>query len=71
MLKRDIGLLCPEGKVAGKIKLSDKYYTKGCFRYDEKTDGYWCPAGDLLTVISRWRGTTQSRGIFNTAPVPV
>ena len=73
-LKRDIGLLCPQGKAVGQIKQSDKYYTKGCFCYDESSDGYWCPAGELLTVISRYRGigvTTGLLGMSNTEPVPV
>jgi len=59
-IKRDISLLCPEGKAAGESKKSDKYYTKGCFRYDESTDGYWCPAGALLTVISRYQGNDKT-----------
>lgn len=61
-LKREIGLLCPEGKTAGQIKQSDKYYTKGCFRYDEASEGYWCPVGELLTVISRYRGNDRTPG---------
>ncbi len=59
-LKRDIGLLCPEGKTTGQIKQSDKYYTKGCFRYDEASAGYWCPAGELLTAISRYKGNDKT-----------
>jgi transposase len=61
-LKRDIGLLCPEGKIAGEGKQSDKYYTKGCFRYDESSDHYRCPAGELLTVVSRYRGNDKTPG---------
>jgi len=61
-LKRDIGLLCPEGKIAGEGKQSDKYYTKGCFCYDESSDHYRCPAGELLTVVSRYRGNDKTPG---------
>jgi len=61
-LKRDIGLLCPEGKTAGEGKQSEKYYTKGCFRYDESSDGYRCPTGELLTVVSRYRGNDKTPG---------
>lgn len=61
-LNRDIGLLCPEGKTAGEGKQSDRYYTKGCFRYDESSNSYRCPAGELLTVISRYRGNDKTPG---------
>jgi len=50
-LERDINLLCPEGQIPGQGKASTKYYTKGCFDYDESTDSYRCPAGEVLTAI--------------------
>jgi len=59
-LKRDINLLCPESQKPGQGKTSEKYYTKGCFDYDESTDSYRCPVGETLTVKSRYKGNDKA-----------
>jgi hypothetical protein len=61
-LKRDISLLCPEGKSPGQGKASTKYYTKGCFDYDEWTDSYCCPAGEKLIALSKYKGNGKAPG---------
>ena len=61
-LERDINLLCPEGKVPGKGKESDKRYTKGQFYYDEQGDGYRCPAGQWLKLEWTYQGKANSPG---------
>ena len=46
-LERDISLLCPDGKQPGQVK-HGKVYPKSKFTYDELSDTYRCPAGQLL-----------------------
>ena len=55
-LERDSNLLCPEGKVPAKGKMSDKRYTKDLFHYDEQSDGYRCPAGQWLKLEWTYQG---------------
>ena len=47
-LKKDINLLCPEGKAAGQVRGS-KVFHKSVFQYNEEEDYYLCPAGHHLT----------------------
>jgi len=61
-LERDINLLCPEGKVPGEGKASNKQYTKGQFEYDEQRDSYYCPAGQRLELEWTYQGNTNSPG---------
>lgn len=49
-LEREISLLCPDGKKPGQVK-QGKVYAKGQFTYDEASDSYRCPAGQLLTKL--------------------
>jgi transposase len=46
-LARDINLLCPEGKRAGKPR-AGKVFPKSQFRYQSLEDVYVCPAGEYL-----------------------
>ena len=46
-LERDINLLCPEGKGAGKPRAGN-VFSKGQFRYIPLDDVYECPAGEQL-----------------------
>lgn len=46
-LERDINLLCPEGKGAGKPR-AGKVFPKSQFRYNPLEDVYVCPAGEQL-----------------------
>ncbi|KEQ15805.1 hypothetical protein GZ77_04535 [Endozoicomonas montiporae] len=59
-LKRDISLLCPEGKEPGKPKESAKFQ-KGHFYYDETNDVYHCPAGKELVLIGKIKGSTRTK----------
>lgn len=61
-IKRDISLLCPEGRVLGQGKSSDKKYTKGQFQYDEQEDSYRCPAGEQLVLMSTYKGNKKTAG---------
>jgi len=56
-LRRDVDLLCPEGKSrTPNLAKSGKIFPKSAFTYDEQTDAYQCPARQTLTVIERVRG---------------
>ena len=68
-LKREISLLCPEGKEPGKPKESAKFQ-KGHFHYDETNDGYRCPAGKELTLIGKIKESsrTKEQKIYANAP---
>jgi len=59
-IKRDISLLCPEGREPGKAKDS-RYYSKGKFVYDEESDSYRCPAGESLIRLYHYKGTEQHK----------
>jgi len=60
-LERDISLLCPESRKLGQPK-SGAYFTKGQFQYDEYTNSYGCPAGEMLTPMGSVKGTDKSPG---------
>lgn len=62
--RREIELLCPEGRSEGEqwLRRSSKQFPKSRFRYDPATDSYECPHGARLTVISRYAGNEQHRG---------
>lgn len=68
-LAHEISLLCPESRQAGKPKVSDKYYPKSQFEYDEASDSYRCPAGATLIAVERWRGNENAPGytLYGTA----
>lgn len=68
-LERDISLLCPEGKEAGKPKESAKFQ-KGHFYYDETNDVYRCPAGKELVLIGKIKGSsrTKEQKIYGNGP---
>ena len=60
-LNNEIDLLCPEGQLDGPggspIKQSKKKYPKGAFDYQQDTDSYRCPAGQLLVPVGSYQGT--------------
>lgn len=49
-LERNISLLCPEGKTPKVAKQGSQFH-KRCFQFDEATDTYRCPAGQMLIFI--------------------
>lgn len=59
-IKNDISLLCPESTKPGAAKKSALYH-KGEFEYDEQTDTYRCPAGQILIPIRTSVGTDKTR----------
>lgn len=59
-IKNDISLLCPESTTPGAIKKSALYH-KGQFEYDEQSDTYRCPAGQLMIPIRTRTGTDKTR----------
>lgn len=59
-LERDISLLCPEGRIPGEGKSSDKKYTKGQFTYEPQQDHYRCPANQSLGLISSYKGNATT-----------
>ncbi len=63
-LERDISLLCPDGKLPGEVK-QGKVYAKSQFVYDETSDSYRCPAGQLLTKL-RDKAATESKEAHTT-----
>ena len=68
-LKREISLLCPEGKEPGKPKQSAKFQ-KGHFHYDETNDVYRCPAGKELVLIGKIKESsrTKEQKIYGNGP---
>lgn len=66
-LEREISLLCPDGKRPGEVK-QGKVYPKSQFAYDETTDSYRCPAGQLLTMLREKSATDskEARRIYGT-----
>jgi hypothetical protein len=58
-LEREISLLCPDGKMPGQVK-QGKVYAKSQFVYDEASDSYRCPAGQLLSKLKE-KMTTKSK----------
>lgn len=61
-LARDISLLCPQGRQPGQPRCSDRYFPKDRFTYHGDDDCYFCPAGERMTPIERYRGTERIRG---------
>lgn len=61
-LERDISLLCPEGKILGEGKSSNKKYIKGQFNYDSQQDCYVCPANQRLGLMLSYKGTDKTAG---------
>ena len=49
-LERDISMLCPDGRKPGELK-QGAVYPKSQFVYDEASDSYRCPVGQLLTKL--------------------
>lgn len=47
-LEKDINLLCPEGRTAGKPR-GGQVFPKSVFQYNEEEDYYLCPAEQRLT----------------------
>jgi transposase len=62
--KRNIELLCPEGRSVGDDwnKTSSRYYAKSLFQYDPEQDCYYCPQGNRLTPREQYRGNEQHPG---------
>ena len=63
-LERDISLLCPDGKMPGEVK-QGKVYAKSQFVYDEASDSYRCPAGQLLSKL-REKAATELKEAYAT-----
>ncbi len=61
-VERDINLLCPEGKVAGQAKQSQKTFPKGAFVYDAYQDAYRCANNEWLVPVERYAGTATHKG---------
>lgn len=55
-LEREISMLCPDGRNPGEAK-QGKVYPKSQFIYDDVTDSYHCPAGQLLTRLKAMAAT--------------
>jgi transposase len=49
-LERDISMLCPDGRGPGEVK-QGKVYPKSQFMYDEASDSYRCPVGQILSKL--------------------
>ncbi len=66
-LEREISMLCPDGKKPGDLK-QGKVYAKSQFTYDEATDSYRCPVGELLSRLKEMPATTtkQAHTIYST-----
>jgi transposase len=63
-IKREISLLCPDGKLPGEVK-QGKVYAKSQFLYDEASDSYRCPAGEILNKL-RETAATESKEAHTT-----
>jgi hypothetical protein len=63
-IEREISLLCPDGKLPGEVK-QGKVYAKSQFVYDEASDSYRCPAGELLRKL-REKAATASKEAHTT-----
>lgn len=62
-LERDISLLCPSGRTdAGGswTKREREQIPKSEFVYEEGTDIYWCPQGERLVPVARYRGNDNA-----------
>jgi transposase len=57
-LEREISILCPDGKTPGESK-QGKVYAKSQFTYDETTDSYRCPVGQLLSKLKEMPATAS------------
>jgi transposase len=55
-LKRDISLLCPDGRTPGQAK-QGTVFSKAQFEYQPTDDTYRCPAGQTLVFIKAYAPT--------------
>jgi transposase len=60
-LAHDISLLCPDGKWPQRPKDEQGLFHKRAFTYDESTNTYRCPAGQILTLRYSSAATPHSR----------
>lgn len=58
-LERDVSLLCPDGQAPGVPK-AGKVFPKGSFHYDQSTDSYRCPAGEILKLVGTSSGSPST-----------
>jgi transposase len=59
-LARDVSLLCPDGQWPARPR-DDGLFHKSAFDYDEQTDSYRCPAGQILLLEAKARKTLNTR----------
>jgi transposase len=59
-LERDVSLLCPEGNGFAKAE-SKAVFAKAVFAYDNQTDTYRCPAGEILILLRQSEASAQTR----------
>lgn len=66
-LERDISMLCPAGRKPGEAK-QGKVYPKSQFLYDEASDSYRCPVGQLLNKLKEAPATAskEAHSIYGT-----
>jgi transposase len=59
-LDRDVSLLCPESTTPGEPK-AGKVFHKSRFDYDQMSDSYRCPAGEVLILLKHYPATADKR----------
>ncbi len=59
-LARDISMLCPEGRTPEQPKAGTLFH-KSQFAFDEKTQTYRCPAGQIMIKIESCSGKGKTR----------
>jgi transposase len=66
-LERDVSLICPEGKTPGTPKKSSAFH-KSQFQYDQTTDQYRCPQGQIMILLRSLSATPGKRayGLYGT-----
>lgn len=66
-LERGISMLCPDGRKPGEAK-QGKVYSKSQFMYDEASDTYRCPVGELLRKLKQMPATRskEAHAIYGT-----
>lgn len=67
-LQREVSLLCPEGQAPGVPKASTAFH-KSQFSYDQTTDQYRCPTGQILILLKNVSATPNKRAfaLYGTA----